>query len=205
MAFSGCKKPFSSSLRLCANILTLLHSISKLVARLDAKNINFAVIGGMAMALRGVQRATFDLDILLMLSDLPAAHAALEMEGYSRFYHSENVSHYENRNSVLARVDILHAFRGASLGMLKRAERVSLGATCHLPVLQIEDIIGLKIQALVNDRARALGDWSDIHRLIAHSAESKRLVHWDLISEYLSIFNLESKLEELKHLYEDHH
>ncbi len=185
--------------------MTLLHSISQLVARLDARNINFAVIGGMAMALRGVQRATFDLDFLLMFSDLPAAHATLEVEGYSRIHHSENVSHYENPSSVLVRVDILHAFRGPSLGMLKRAERLSLGTNCHLPVLQIEDIIGLKIQALVNDPARALGDWSDIHRLIAHSAESKRLVNWDLISEYLSIFNLESKLEELKHLYEDHH
>ena len=47
--------------------MTLLHSISQLAARLDARSINFAVIGGMAMALRGVQRATFDLDFLLML------------------------------------------------------------------------------------------------------------------------------------------
>ena len=38
--------------------------IAEVCGRLDAAHIRYALIGGFAMALRGVQRATMDLDIL---------------------------------------------------------------------------------------------------------------------------------------------
>lgn len=51
-----------------------------------------------------------------------------------------------------------------------------------LPVATIEDIIGLKIQALVNDPARAVGDWNDI-RLLLESAHTQGLrLDWELLS-----------------------
>lgn len=184
--------------------MDLVASISKISSGLDSAGVNYAVIGGMAMAMRGVQRATFDLDFLLMLSDLSAAQVALEQEGYTRVYHSENVSHFEKTGASLFRVDILHAFRGPSLSMLKRAERLPLNENCSLPVLQIEDIIGLKIQAQTNDPRRSLGDWNDIYRLIQYSAEKGCSLDWDRVFDYLEIFHLESKLPELKKLYEDH-
>lgn len=33
-------------------------------------------------------------------------------------------------------------------------------------VVQIEDIIGLKVQALVNNPAREIRDWADIHMIL---------------------------------------
>ena len=38
------------------------------------------------MAVRGVQRATFDLDFLLMLSDVEPTHELLLSEGYQRVF-----------------------------------------------------------------------------------------------------------------------
>jgi hypothetical protein len=49
--------------------LDLFNFIRRLTARLDEAGVKYALIGGMAMAMRGVQRATFDLDFLIMISD----------------------------------------------------------------------------------------------------------------------------------------
>ena len=98
--------------------MELEQSIRQLAGRLSAASINYAVIGGMAMALRGIQRTTFDLDFLLMLSDLERTHKILLEEGYACVYQSENVSHYSKSGGGLTRVDVLHAFRGPSLSML---------------------------------------------------------------------------------------
>jgi Uncharacterised nucleotidyltransferase len=186
--------------------MDLYQAIRQLVSRLDEAGLRYAVIGGMAMALRGVQRATFDLDFLLMLEDLATTRRLLSEEGYECVFQSENVSHFQHAagGGGLARVDILHAFRGPSLSMLQRAERLPLGEDCRLPVLQIEDLIGLKVQAAHNDPARAPGDWSDIYRLVIHAATAARPLNWDLVNEYLVLFRLEARLPELKELHARH-
>lgn len=181
--------------------MDFLTSISRLAAELEREGIRFALIGGLAMALRGVERATFDADFILMLEDLPRAHVILSTAGYTREFHSENVSHYFHPASALARVDILHAFRGPSLGMLQRAQRLPLAPGCALPVVQVEDLIGLKVQALVNNPDRALGDWNDIYRLVSFAGGQKLPLKWDLLADYLMLFRLEAKLPELQRLY----
>ena len=185
--------------------MDLLASICRLGEAFDAAGIRYGLIGGLAMAARGVQRATFDLDLLLMLSDLDRAHRILSDQGYTRIFHSENVSHYQNQQAALTRVDILHAFRGPSLGMLQRADRLNFTAACALPVLKIEDLVGLKIQALVNNPMRALGDWNDIHRLVTHAGANRSELAWDLVSDYLILFKLESELPVLTRLYDEAH
>lgn len=185
--------------------MDLLQSIRELAARLDEDGLRYAVIGGMALAMHGVQRATFDLDFLLMLEDKHRATSIFTKAGYKCVYETENVSHYQRQGTSLSRVDVLHAFRGPSLSMLKRAERLPLGDSFSLPVVQIEDLIGLKIQAATNDLARALGDWNDIYRLVIHTANEGRVMNWGLIADYLVIFECEAKLIELRELYERHH
>jgi len=175
--------------------------LTELSGRLDAAGIRYALIGGFAMALRGVQRATMDLDFLLMLDDLDQTHAILGELGYRREFHSENVSHYSGAGPDWGRVDILHAFRGPSLGMLRRAERIRIDADLSLPVALTEDIIGLKIQASKNDVSRAVGDWHDILLLVAASARQGRAIDWPLVEDYLRLFQLENKLPELKSAY----
>ncbi len=44
--------------------------IKEVVSELEAAGIRYATIGGFAMALRGVQRATIDLDFILAFEDL---------------------------------------------------------------------------------------------------------------------------------------
>jgi hypothetical protein len=176
--------------------------ITAVCTRLDEAEVRYAVIGGFAMALRGVQRATADLDLILMLEDLGTAHEILVAVGYQREFSSENVSHYRNPEAGWGRIDILHAFRGPTLGMLKRADRIAVADDLSLPVVQLEDIAGLKVQALANDPSRTDRDWSDIRLLVRAARERSPALDWELLGEYLRLFGMEQKLAELKSIHD---
>ncbi|MEX1115004.1 MAG: hypothetical protein WEB53_07125 [Akkermansiaceae bacterium] len=180
--------------------------VVSLVARdLDAQNLRYALIGGMAMAMRGLQRTTLDLDFILMLEDLNLADQILRKHGYTREFHSENVSHYIGKDSTLGRIDLLHAFRGPTLGMLTRAERLTWADRISLPVVHIEDLIGLKVQAFINDPTRQPGDWADCLAIIRHAGDSSTPIDWELVEDYLILFNLGDRLVELKATYGQAH
>lgn len=182
--------------------MQFVRVIAQVGAALDAAGVRYALIGGFAMALRGVQRATLDLDFLLALDDLDRAHRSLCDAGYQRRFHSDNVSHYRGAADWLGRIDLLHAFRSASLGMLGRAERIALADDLSLPVAQVEDIIGLKVQAAVNDPQRAAADWADIRLLTEAAARQRRVLDWELIADYLDLFGLTDRLTEVRGWYD---
>lgn len=181
--------------------MDFLQAFRSVCGAFDAQRLRYALIGGFAMALRGVQRATVDLDFILMLEDLDRADAILRAAGYRRGFHSENVSHYSASDTTLGRIDILHAFRGPTLGMLQRAERIQVTDGIDLPVVQIEDIIGLKVQAAINDPRRALADWADIQLLVAAAAQTGQGLDWALIGDYLDIFDLTCELPRIRSWY----
>ena len=180
-------------------------TVPKIAAEFAGAGIRYALIGGLAMAMRGVQRATLDVDFILLLEDLDKAHDCLLALGYHRAFHSGNVSHYLADEPALGRVDLLHAFRGPSLGMLDRAEMLELVSGRSLPVVHVEDLIGLKIQAALNDPSRHRRDWSDIHLLVENAALQATPLDWDLLSDYLALFDLTPELATLKQLYGQTH
>ena len=172
--------------------------IQRVVGALETQGIHYALIGGFAMALRGAQRATMDLDFILMLEDMEKADAILRGFGYERIFHSPDVSQYRSTDQDWGRIDILHAFRGPTLGMLQRAESLPVLPGLTIRVVHREDIIGLKVQALVNNPARATRDWSDIRMLLEAAAEQGSALDWELVADYLRIFHLEDRLPALK-------
>jgi hypothetical protein len=181
--------------------MDFLMVIRQIGGALDAAHIRYALIGGFAMALRGLQRATVDLDFILMLEDLDRADRILTSVGYRRLFHSKNVSHYQADTPTLGRIDLLHAFRAPSLSMLERAERIEIAAGLTLPVVQTEDIIGLKVQAAVNDEQRAAADWADIRGMIEVAAQTGATLDWELIADYLDIFGLTGELAQMRGWY----
>lgn len=178
--------------------MNFLKVITEVVGALEAAGIRYATIGGFAMALRGVQRATVDLDFILMLDDLAKADEILRGFGYARAFRSENVSHYLSSDGDWGRIDLLHAFRGPTLGMLRRAEPIEIEPGVTLRVVQIEDIVGLKVQALCNDPSRAENDWHDIRQLVRTAREQDVPLDWDLVADYLKLFGLLDRITELK-------
>jgi len=68
-----------------------------------------------------------------------------------------------------------------------------------IKVARPEDIIGLKIQALVNNPKKELNEYLDIELLINHF---KKDLDWKLIEKYFKIFKLEKKYKEIRKKYE---
>jgi hypothetical protein len=127
--------------------MDFLRALAELTEKLDQASVRYALIGGFGMAMRGVQRATLDLDFVLALD---------------------------------------------------RAECIELQAGLSVPVAAVEDIIGLKVQAMSNDVSRVEQDWLDIRLLVRSARRSGQRLDWQLIGDYFALFDKRDLLDALK-------
>jgi len=171
----------------------------KLLTAFDKEHVHYALMGGFALGAWGVPRATVDIDFLVYRDDMHKVHSIMTEMGYERHYHTENVSQYLSPLRIFGEVDFLHAFREISMGMLQRAEDKKIfDETLTIKVLKVEDLIGLKVQAMANDEKRKAIDLPDIESLISlYKAE----IDWSRIKEYFNVFGFNELFTELKDKY----
>jgi len=169
--------------------LDLRMVLEKLLPRFEAQGIRYALIGGLALGLLGVGRATMDIDFLVLRDDMSMVDRLMTDLGYECRYRSENVSQYVSPLAVFGEVDFLHAFRESALAMLRRARKQEIfGGTLQIKVITPEDLIGLKLQALKNDPSGRALDLEDIKALVRiHGTD----LDWVRIREYVRILEAE--------------
>lgn len=173
--------------------------LNLLLGGFQKENVQYALIGGVALGALGLPRATVDIDFLVHRDDLGKIEKLMKANGYNCVFKSENVSQYVSPLEIFGEVDFLHAFREISVGMLKRAiERDIFEGKLKIKVLRPEDIIGLKLQAIANDQTRANREYSDIESAMDYFRAN---LDWRLIEEYFSIFEQKGKFAELKARY----
>lgn len=169
--------------------------LSMLLRNFEKNNIHYALMGGFALGLWGVGRATVDIDLLVSREDMEMTDRIMIEAGYDCKYGSENVSQYVSPLTIFGEVDFLHAFRDASLEMLGRAEEKEIfGGLLKIKVLKPEDLIGLKLQAIKNDAERMENDMADIKALVSVHGEK---LDWSLIERYYQIFDMEAEYVKL--------
>ena len=170
-----------------------------IIKRFNRENVRYGLIGGFALGIWGLPRSTVDLDFLVQRDDLDKIDRIMKSNGYECVYKSDNVSQYVSPLKIFGEVDFLYAFRKASLGMLDKAEeREAFEGTLKLKVLRPEAIIGLKLQAAVNNPRRATREYADIEALLDHHRVN---LDWELIEDYFSTFSQKAKFAELKRKY----
>jgi predicted nucleotidyltransferase len=170
--------------------------IDKLLTAFQDKDIHYALIGGFALGALGITRATVDIDFLVHRDDLDKVHTIMTGLGYDRAFHTDNVSQYLSADNIFGEIDFLHAFREISVGMLQRAENKKIfGGTISIKVLKVEDLIGLKVQAIANDETRKPIDLADIKALIALR---KTDIEWPLLENYFAMFGFHELLKDLR-------
>lgn len=163
------------------------------------KDVRYAVIGGFALGLLGVPRATVDLDFLVHREDLSKIDTIMKTNDYKCVYKSENVSQYVSPLKLFGEIDFLHAFREISCKMIERSvEKEIFEGKLKIRVLTPEDIIGLKVQAIANDEKRALREYADIEALMERYGVN---LDWQLLKEYFSMFELTDRFNELEKKY----
>lgn len=127
-----------------------------------------ALIGGFALDLHGLRRTTGDVDFLVEERGAEPLLAALEASGLRVLHRSAEVANLESSRPEIAPVDLLFARREPTLAMLDRARARRLaGDGLAVPVIDVEGIIGLKLQAMGNDPRRRRRDEQDIVDLLA--------------------------------------
>lgn len=173
-----------------------------IIDEFEKEEIAYSLIGGFALGAFGIMRATMDLDFLVDQKDLARVEAVMRKYNYRCVFKTENVSQYVSDAKIFGEIDFLHAFRTVSLSMLKKAKEISvLDGKLKIRVLQPEDIIALKVQALVNDPGRETKEFADIEAVMDHFKEK---LDWQLIKEYFELFKkaeLKKKFSQLKEKY----
>lgn len=92
-------------------------------------------------------------------------------------------------------MDFIFARRARAQGMLRRARSRALrGPRLRVPVVDVEALIGLKLQALINAPSRRARDEADIEALFAaqHGSLDVRILR-----DYYRLFDREPDLERL--------
>ncbi len=155
---------------------------------LTGANVPHALIGGLAMARHGAPRATADIDLLIDEEQKTAAFKALSGAGYVLRAETDETAHFGGTGAL----DVLLARRALTRAMLSN----SWGDGRHqiTPSVEVEDIIGLKIQAFSNDPRRWLRDQADIEALIA----ANPTLNWDRVKHYADIFDRWPAIEAIR-------
>lgn len=169
--------------------------LEKLIGEFKKRKVRYALIGGFALGLRGVGRATIDLDILINKEDTSKVDEIMAAMGYEVRFRSENVSQYVSPLKLFGEVDFLHAFREASLMMLQRAEEKKIFGSVKIKVLRTEDLIGLKLQAIKNNPSRKESEIKDIASLISAAGSE---IEWPLIQRYAEVLDMEEFLSKIR-------
>ena len=174
--------------------------LQAVLSRFHEQRIRYAVLGGFALGLLGAPRATQDLDFLVHHEDLERVHRILTALSYERHFTSENVSQYRSPVAPLGAIDVLHALRVPSLRMLERTvERRAMDSQLTMRVLQPEDLIGFKVQAMANNPVRIKHEQIDIESLLQ---ALRGQVDWERVQQYYDIFNLSEEGRQLRQCYE---
>lgn len=161
--------------------LKLAHSL------LEQNGIDYAMIGGLAMACYGSTRATVGLDLLIGEENKDKAKSLLLKNGFTLVNETVEVLQF----SGVGYVDILLARRPISQKILKDANP---NGPEGIRFVKTEDLIGLKIQAYVNDPSRELQDKADIQFLI----ENVDNMDWERIKSYADLFDQWKAINEIK-------
>lgn len=177
------------------------ETLHRLAHRLPEEDIDYAVIGGMALALHGYVRATEDIDLLMTREGLEKFHERLVGRGYVPVFSGAR-KHFRDADTGV-KIEIITSGEYPGDGKPKpiifpEPAQVSIEMeSCR--VVRIETLIELKLASGLSAEHRMLRDLADVQQLIETldlSAEMAEKLDESVRSEYLRLWNLARKARE---------
>ncbi len=167
----------------------LADQIREALAAFKGLGTTPALIGGLALAVHQVVRATQDVDFLADADDAERLHDALLALGYTCIHRSEDAANYLRGDEGL---DLLYAHRPIARRLLSQAQArdTPMG---RLRVISAEGLIAFKLQGFVNDPSRSR-DLEDIRSLLR---AGQATLDMDEVALYFKLFEREALLNEL--------
>ena len=167
----------------------LVDQIKEALAAFAGLGIPPALIGGLALAAHQVVRATQDVDFLADADDAGRLHDILLGLGYHCIHRSEDAANYLRGDEGL---DLLYAHRPVARRLLAQSQERDT-AMGRLRVISVEGLIAFKLQAHVNDPARAR-DLDDIRALLRVQRQALNIGE---VQEYFALFDRKDLLDAL--------
>ena len=141
--------------------------LSQIIQKFESEKLEYGLIGGIAIGILGVNRATADLDFLVHHDDMEKVGKIMNDLGYHPVFHNEIFSLYQSGLKAFGNIDFVHAKNETIRKMLAdRKNHKIFDDSLEVAVITVEDIIGLKLQAIKNDKSRSGIDESDIVQLL---------------------------------------
>jgi len=166
-----------------------------IITSFKKENIDFAVIGGFAVSAAGYTRATKDIDLMVIKTDIPKVRKIMLSYGYELVQENDEFSMFVGKLKKMGEVDIVHAHRKYAIGMLNNARyKDILNGKFKIKVIRPEDLIGLKVQSIFNNKDRYLHDMADIEAVLRVNRGNLDMA---LIREYFDLFGMGDELNKL--------
>ena len=162
--------------------------LRELDAAFRSRGVGYAAIGGLAVNAHGFVRATRDIDLMVLVEDAATVRTiALDLH-YSVLDEGKEISSYVRDRQ---RFDVMHAQRPISRDLLARASEVPLDGM-RIPIIPVEGLIGLKVQAY-NDNPRRLQDVMDMIELFRVNTT----LNMEEVRSYFRLFDRERLLDDI--------
>jgi hypothetical protein len=148
-----------------------LASAAELLTRLGRR---FAVVGGLAVSVRGEVRFTRDVDLAVLVEDDRDAEQLVFQLRDAGYAPIATVEHTRTGRLATARlasptgivVDLLFASSGIEPEIVDRATPIELALAGALPVAAAEELVAMKVLSMSESR---LQDRLDAQRLLQHA------------------------------------
>ena len=176
--------------------MNLKEVLKLLIARFNDRKIDLVLSGGLALSTMNIFRFTKDIDFLIHEESKDDVHKIMLNAGYElQDFSNDEIRSYWSPIKVFGQVDFLLARRKYTREMMKRASTQPVfDGEYNIKTINIEDLIGLKIQAISNDPDnRYPVDAPDIQRLLSIHRDK---IDLGLVREYFRIFDKEDLLNE---------
>jgi hypothetical protein len=170
-------------------------TLSDVARRLSEEQIDYAIIGGMALALHGFIRPTEDVDLLMSRQGLEEFHEKLVGRGYLPLFPGAR-KHFRNTETGV-KVEVITAGEYPGDGKPKpvvfpEPKNVAIDVA-EYRVVRLESLIELKLASGLSAKHRELRDLADVQQLIEilHlPSELSQRVDGSVRDEYLRLWNL---------------
>ena len=144
--------------------------LQALNADFEARGLEWAVVGGVALVLHGLPRLTMDLDIVMDGEHQEQVLRSLDRLGYERLHVSPGYSNHLHPEPSWGRIDVLYV-RGDTQETVFDQVKTQVGpGEVTVPVADPEHLIAMKVFACRASPGRRAQDLADIRGLATVAA-----------------------------------
>jgi hypothetical protein len=158
----------------------------------EANNLEWGVIGGLAMAAHGAARTTLDVDIVVSGEVQGQLIEFLESMGFATLHRSTGYSNHLHDDPDQGRIDVVYVRGNTSQEIFGNTKAHPGPGGTEIPVPRPEHIAAMKAYSIKNDPSRTLRELADIRTLLDAPGVDRAEVNG-----YLERYGLEDLIDRL--------